>query len=662
MKNRRLLMSLVLALSVFTSALFAKERSYSDIKNVALNFAKEHHKQVAYQVKPKSVYSTRSMHSNKNYEIVNLEPKGWVIVSKDDIAKPVLGYALDKNLDTSKPLPPAFAEWLNNIDKEIKQGKKQRVSQKTFKGQWKKLATEPEIFENNQLDEMEATTDQTVEPLLGNIKWGQSAPYDAQVVEHTEARVPVGCVATAMVQVMKYWGWPSRGTSSHSYEHSKYGTLSANFNTSYNWAAMPDKGTTANSDLAKISYHVGVSVNMGYGVGSSGAYPSKMGPALTKYFHYKTEGYKRKDSMTDAQWHAALKSNLDGHMPLVYVGFGSGGHAFVCDGYKYENNSKTYHFNWGWDGYYNGWFEIGALNPGGSNFNNGTGALFGIQPNIFEKARITSPTANSTLKSDKITVRWNKNSASKVLMTVYNPAKRQYLSYGYSTGTSKTVSVPTNGEKILVDVYSYDEVGHYKGRDRIYVTTKKVLFKNAKITSPTANSTLTGNKITVRWNKNSASKVLMTVYNPSKRQYLSYGYSTGTSKTVSVPTNGEKILVDVYSYDASGHYKGRDRIYLNAKKTAAASFRKAKITSPTANGTLKSDKITVRWNKNSASKVLMTVYNPSKRQYLSYGYSTGTSKTVSVPANGAKILVDVYSYDASGRYKGRDRIYLNAKK
>jgi len=569
MKNRRLLISLVLALSVFTSALFAQERSYSEIQNVALNFAKSHHKQVAYQVKPKPVYSGKSISSNKNYEIVNLEPKGWVIVSKDDIAKPVLGYALDKNLDTSKPLPPAFDAWLNGIDQEIKQGKKLKVSQKTFKGQWNRLATEPEVFENNQddnnqddnnQDDNEVIADQTVGPLLGDIAWGQTAPYNAKVVEHTEEGVPVGCVATAMVQVMKYWGWPTEGIGIHSYEHKRYGTLTADYDTTYNWDEMSD------SDLAKISYAAGVSVNMGYGVGSSGAFPDDMGPAFEDYFQYKTEGYKRQSSMTDAEWHTALKNNLDGNMPLVYAGFGSGGHLFVCDGYQYENNSKMYHFNWGWNGAYNGWFEIGALNPGGSNFNNGCGALFGMQPDIFGKARITSPVANSTLTSNTMTVSWDRNDASTVLLSVYDMTHDKYLALEYVTGTSKNVTVPTNGETLFIDIYSYNGSSKYKGRDRIYVTAKKEIFNAAEITSPVANSTLTSNTINVSWNRNDASKILLSVYDIRNNKYLALEYVTGTSKNVTVPTNGENLLVDIYSYDALGTYMKRDRIYMTAKK------------------------------------------------------------------------------------------------
>ena len=49
-----------------------------------------------------------------------------------------------------------------------------------------------------------------------------------------------GCVATAMAQIMKYWNYPENGSGFHSYNHARYGTLSANFgNDTYQWASMP---------------------------------------------------------------------------------------------------------------------------------------------------------------------------------------------------------------------------------------------------------------------------------------------------------------------------------------------------------------------------------------------------------------------------------------
>lgn len=47
-------------------------------------------------------------------------------------------------------------------------------------------------------------------------------------------------------------------------------------------------------------------------------------------------------------------------------------HAWVCDGYtSVKNNcffSLKLHMNWGWDGYYDGWYAYNHWNPGNINF------------------------------------------------------------------------------------------------------------------------------------------------------------------------------------------------------------------------------------------------------------------------------------------------------
>ncbi|MBO7629572.1 MAG: C10 family peptidase, partial [Bacteroidales bacterium] len=55
---------------------------------------------------------------------------------------------------------------------------------------------------------------QTVDPLI-TAKWGQGSPYNALCPPNT----PVGCVAVAMGQVMRYWGYPEHGIDSHSYTY-----------------------------------------------------------------------------------------------------------------------------------------------------------------------------------------------------------------------------------------------------------------------------------------------------------------------------------------------------------------------------------------------------------------------------------------------------------
>ncbi|MDZ4121508.1 MAG: choice-of-anchor J domain-containing protein, partial [Candidatus Cloacimonadaceae bacterium] len=65
--------------------------------------------------------------------------------------------------------------------------------------------------------------------------------------------------------------------------------------------------------------------------------------------------------------------------PIYYAGSstGSGGHAWVLDGYQGDNH---FHMNWGWYGYYNGYYYLNNLNPGTDNFNQGQQAVVGIEP------------------------------------------------------------------------------------------------------------------------------------------------------------------------------------------------------------------------------------------------------------------------------------------
>ncbi|MFN8133936.1 MAG: C10 family peptidase [Bacteroidales bacterium] len=80
-----------------------------------------------------------------------------------------------------------------------------------------------------------------------------------------------------------------------------------------------------------------------------------------------------------------MKAELDAGRPVLYAGFGSGGgHCFVADGY---DNNSYFHFNWGWGGAYDGYFQVNALNPSGTGigggsggFNSGHHAVIGIEP------------------------------------------------------------------------------------------------------------------------------------------------------------------------------------------------------------------------------------------------------------------------------------------
>ena len=135
-------------------------------------------------------------------------------------------------------------------------------------------------------------------------------------------------------------------------------------------------------------YHCGVSVDMMYGPGSSGAYSQDVPPAIANYFRYTDQATRmERDLYTKAEWEAMLLRNLEYDFPLYYSGSApDGGHAFVCCGYRQSDNK--YYFNWGWSGYYNNYFAIDALNTPSGNFNNNQAAIFDFIPDYIYDALI----------------------------------------------------------------------------------------------------------------------------------------------------------------------------------------------------------------------------------------------------------------------------------
>lgn len=187
-----------------------------------------------------------------------------------------------------------------------------------------------------------------------------------------------------MAQVMKYHNYPAQGTGSYSYSHSVYGSLSANFGaTTYNWSAMPNDLSSYNDGVATLLYHCGVSVEMDYGPkGFSANVSSDAKNALIMYFRYDSSMYyAERAEYLSSDWINLLKTELNARRPILYRGTGTGGHAFVCDGYK---DIEYFHFNWGWSGAMDGYYYLNDLTPQNAynnlNFTQDQGALIGIKP------------------------------------------------------------------------------------------------------------------------------------------------------------------------------------------------------------------------------------------------------------------------------------------
>ena len=91
------------------------------------------------------------------------------------------------------------------------------------------------------------------------------------------------------------------GTGSHQYIHDNYGLLSADYNIPYQWTLMPNVLSSSSSAeeisaVATLMYHCGVSVEMEYAPGVSGASSQQIPLSLHEYFGYSVSGiYKNKN-------------------------------------------------------------------------------------------------------------------------------------------------------------------------------------------------------------------------------------------------------------------------------------------------------------------------------------------------------------------------------
>lgn len=307
--------------------------------------------------------------SFEHFYIYNGE-RGFVMIAADDRVQPVLGYSHEGTFKID--MAESTWEWLCAYDRQIQDVLDAGIeATDEVKAAWRSLQNNGRLLTLNRSE---------VYPLIYT-RWRQRSPYNMYCPE----QCVTGCVAVVMGQLMKYWESPVRGTGSHSYYHATYGELSANFGAmEYDWDNMPVMLDDYNSDaekeaVATLLYHCGVSVDMNYSPNASSTPSAKVVDAMPAYFNYASSmSLVYMSDYTDNQWKQLLRSELDALRPMYYAGQTRGAHAFICDGY---DASDLFHFNWGWGGANDGYYAIGALNPGSNGpFNTLNYAIIDIKP------------------------------------------------------------------------------------------------------------------------------------------------------------------------------------------------------------------------------------------------------------------------------------------
>ena len=295
---------------------------------------------------------------SKSLYIFNLDTMGFVIVSADDRCCPILGYSMNGSFDYAK-VPSNMSAWLDECATTIQKGILADIPEnKNALRQW-----------NDLLQSSSSSPDPKSDSYLLTSTWEQGSGYNNYCPIMDGQHVVVGCVATAMAQIIRYYGKPTRGFGRKSYLHSVYGILAVDFDTTdYNYSLMPDKirrSTPSNQKdmVSRLCYHCGIVVNMEYQhaghTSGSGAHTTNVPAGLTYFGYTNAKCYSRNNLNNDSLWAALIHNEIDNRRPIEYSGFGDdGGHAFVLDGY---NDREQYHFNWGWGGYADGFYTLTTM-------------------------------------------------------------------------------------------------------------------------------------------------------------------------------------------------------------------------------------------------------------------------------------------------------------
>ncbi|MBR6286758.1 MAG: C10 family peptidase [Bacteroidaceae bacterium] len=317
---------------------------------------------------------------------------GFVIVSGDDEMPQLVGYT-EKGDFSMKNIPANMKKYLSDYSQIVR-----------------KVQKDAKLGITHQLRGSASYT--PVAPLV-TTKWGQGEPYNNTLPKWVPDYDPdgegmsniTGCVATSMAQIMHHYQYPSETQASingfqartFSTEGGDSGTVvvpAVAAGTSIAWnniltQYVKGQYTDAQANaVAELMRYCGTSVEMDYAPDLSLSDARAAAAALRNYFGYDDIcRWAISSSYSGKEWEALLHSELEAGRPILYAGQSTtgGGHAFVCDG---ANSEGLFHINWGWDGMFDGYYDLVILNPyvdqplyaGEDGFANSQMAVIGIRP------------------------------------------------------------------------------------------------------------------------------------------------------------------------------------------------------------------------------------------------------------------------------------------
>lgn len=359
---RKKLLLIILSCLISVSFSFAGNVvPVQDAKTVCKNYLNSVHKNKNFELSDFTLAHTEYDENGEAlYYRFSISGQGFVIVSATEEVTPVLAYSTESDFVAHESVNFVIEGYKRSII-NAKQAATHNVQANRI---WSQLKDAKPVYYDYILVKEH-------EPIVTS-RWNQSKFYNfhcpadsrasaSQAPEYDyDDHVPAGCVAVNMASIMYYYRYPQVGRQGVSYrpvhidEHDTtyYPRQTADFqNTTYNFNAMMDAPTNYAGEVAKILWHNGISVHMGYGYDGSGAVSySSNGinalEAMKKYWRFNSNaGCVSKNDMQGnqaANWAALIMNEVDSMRPIYYsAARADGGHAFLFDGYRAYNTVTT---------------------------------------------------------------------------------------------------------------------------------------------------------------------------------------------------------------------------------------------------------------------------------------------------------------------------------
>jgi hypothetical protein len=352
MKTRHIIIA---SLALFTCATMqAAQVSENAARSIAAQFMQQHGMGViatsAPLMAPRQGDAEVTTAATPAYYVFNAQPgHGFVIVSGDSRTEQVLGYS-DKGSFDSNNVPKTVQCWLNQYAAEI--------------DMLDKGVVEPSATSAPKAG---------ITPVAPFIKthWGQDNPFNLECPQLGGKYCKTGSLATALAQVMYYARYKPNDyfhttlngytTSTHKLQVGAYMKMVYWDDVLTDYTTQLDNPyNTQNIAVARLMRFCAQATKTDFDTTYSVGMPY-IEPLENFLYFPKAARMVYRTDYSKAEWENYILIELNNKRPVIYTARDYTGitESFVCDGH---DGNGYYHFNWGLQGEYDGYYRLTLVN------------------------------------------------------------------------------------------------------------------------------------------------------------------------------------------------------------------------------------------------------------------------------------------------------------